>query len=566
MQTDRWTGYPSIDKPWLKFYEESAKQAKIPDCDLYDLLRLNHDVDSDDIMMEYVGRKISYRTFFDNVERLIISFKENGLNDGEVVTLMSIVTPETLYCIYALNHIGVIINSIFISMSEGEIVDTVKNTNSKYLIAIDSVAEKIKNIEERIEANIVLLSISESFPLFPKLLYGAKKKRIKFIYVRKLSDLYIERLKSSTSEIRIGVGNSKAIIMYTSGTTGIPKGVVLTNYAINSIAVQYAATMKFQKGDSFMGFIPPFFSIGFSLTTHMPLMLGLIYDICPNPDPEEVSKMYVKHKPNHFIGAPSNNMRIAELIKGDLSYIKTFATGGASCSLEQERSVNALLLANKAEAKFICGYGMTEFAGTVTTCRNDVYKEASIGIPLPLVNIKVVDCETREELGYNQVGELLFDSPGAFLEYDGMPEETEKIVSYDGEGTRWIRTGDLGLIDEEGFVFFKGRLKRIFLRKGTDGTLYKIFPQRIEELLIKNENVSEVAVVVEEDNTLLHIQTVYAVPVADCYSLDEVMSNLRQICERELPSHMVPDKFVSIENMPHRDNGKIDYVALAKIK
>lgn len=560
------TGFPSIDRPWLKFYENNAKQAVIPDCDLYDLIRMNHSMSSDEIMMTYIGRKISYRTFFDNVERLIVSFKEVGLDNGDVVTLMSLVTPETIYCIYALNHIGVLINSVFMSMSEDEIVNTVGNTKSKFLIAINCIEEKIKNIERRIDADIVILSISESFPLIPKLIYSAKKKEIKFTKARKFSDLYHKELEYSTSEVRTNVGCSKAMIMYTSGTTGIPKGVVLTNYAINSISIQYALIMKFQKGESFMGFIPPFFSIGFSFGTHMPLVLGLRYDICPNPDPEEVSKMYVKLKPNHFVGAPSNNMRIAELIGKDLAFIKTFATGGASCSLEQERSVNELLQSGNSNAKFICGYGMTEFAATVTTSRNDAYKEASIGIPLPLVNAKVVDCETREELGYNQIGELLFDSPGAFLEYDGLPEETEKVISYDSNGNRWIRTGDLGLIDEDGFVFFKGRLKRIFLRKGEDGTLYKIFPQRIEELLIQNENVSEVAVVVEEDEVLLHVQTVFASIIFGKCSKDELISNIIQICRNELPSHMMPDRFVCIENMPHKDNGKIDYAALKRIE
>jgi long-chain acyl-CoA synthetase len=532
---------------------------------MYDYVYSNNQDRQKSVMLNYFGRKITGEDFFEKIHGLATAFAKHGIGKGDAVTLISLVTPETIYTIYALNYLGAVVNSVYLSMSEQEIVDTVKKTNSKMIVALDVVADKISAIARELSVNkILLIGIADSLPKMKKVLYSLKSKAYKGTSNKIITyPDFIKNTKNYELPDKNGTENDDAVIVYTSGTTGVPKGVVLTNYNINAVAFQYEKSgMKFDKGDTFMTFLPIFLSIGLSLSVHMPLVIGLELNICPDPTKEKVTAHYLKYKPQHFCGAPSNNLQIIEKLKGNLKWIKTFSAGGASATIEQERMINQILDEHNSEAKFITGYGMTEFAATVTTSRNDAYREGTIGIPLPRVNVKIVDPESGEELTYRKIGEMCFSSPGQTKGYYEDDAATHTLVETDSKGVKWIHTGDLGEIDEDGFIYFRGRRKRIFLKKGEDGTPYKIFPQRLEELLTDYDAVETCAVVVREDKDLEHILIACVVGKSN---KELSVEELKDYCKTNLPSHMVPDRWVMLEKLPYKPNGKVDYMDLEKM-
>ena len=550
----------------MKYYSDEALQAELPRQTLYGYVYDNNKNNMDDIAFCYFGRKISYRDFFENVKRTAEAFAAFGIKKGDFVTILSLVTPETIFCIYALNYIGAVANMGSLSLTGNEIVETVRNTHSRITIVMDVAAQKVLNVHNELSSELtIVLNTETSMSWTARLFVGFKKKNI-FPSIKNLLS-YAAFVKKYTSSGNLEPcryeKDMPAVIVYTSGTTAKPKGVVLTNDSINAVAFQYRYSgMKFKRGETILTFIPPFFAFGFSLDIHMPLTLGVKEILSPNPKPTDVVDKYRKYKPNHFVAAPSNIVRLIEEMKDNsMKFCVTLAGGGESLTPRQEKMINTYLEEHECKAKYISGYGMTEFAATVTTGLNNVYKEGTLGIPLCRTIVKIVDTETLEELPYNEVGEMCFHTPSQMKEYFCNSTETAKTIRKHKDGLDWIHTGDLGFVDEDGFVHFKGRIKRIYMTAMADGSLTKVFPARTEEVLSEVSGVEKCAVSVILEDNLVKEQVAYLV-LSDDVAGEECIKAVQRHCKEKLPAYYAPDRYVVLDELPLTQSGKTDYMRL----
>lgn len=556
--------YASQAKPWLKYYDQKFIDQTLPALSAFEYVCQRSKNHLNDTALEYYGRKFTYADLIVNVKKTAAALRGAGVKKGDIITVVSIMTPEIIALFYAADMIGATLNLVDPRYSVEGIREYIEEVDSHLLVCLNVVYERCRQAAKRTNVEkVIVLSPADSLP--PVMAVGYK-------LTTPDKNKYASNVIRWKQFIKGGEGQSTAaepydpdhacVVVHTGGTTGSPKGVMLTDDCFNGIALQFQAYPKlFHRGQKLMNVMPPFIAYGFACGIHLPLVLGFTVIIIPNLDPAKLGSLVLKHKPEHMFGVPTHYQQLAadpKLRDKDLSFIINYAAGGDSLSRGAEQTVNDFLAAHGARYPIAKGYGMTEVSSAATVAAGLDNKPGSVGIPMVNTVVAAFEPGTDQELPIGQRGELCISGPCLMKGYYNKPEETAILLRRHPDGRVWAHTGDMGYLDEDGFVFLDSRIKRMIIRH--DG--FKVFPSMIENVVSRHPAVHQCSVVgcADKDHTQGRLPFVYIVLKSDTTAKKkQVIRELERMCAEELPEYVQPVAYKFISSMPMTPVGKVDY-------
>lgn len=521
----------SLEYPNGAMYEEVYKAAKKkPDVSAY----------------EFQGRKTKYRDFVRKIERTAASFSAIGIKTGDRVTICMPNTPQAVDSFYALNRIGAVPAMIHPLSAVEEIEFYLTETKSKAIVTLDIFYEKIRKAAELADlpVTIIVASIKDELPFPKNMLYPLTVKNKPAIDRRtentiKWAEFIREGKKLTQLPERNARFDDDAVILFSGGTTGKTKGILLTNMNINALALQTGAAAGFSlDGLRMLSVMPLFHGFGLGIGIHTPLIHGGTCILVPQFSVKTYADLIKKEKPNVLPGVPTlfeALLRTRGLQGFDMSFIRGMFCGGDSLSIELKRKVDAFLREHNASIQIREGYGTTECVTASCLTPYDYYKEGSIGVPFPDTYYKIVKPGTNEKLPPNHDGEICISGPSVMKGYLDNPEETAETLRNHGDGRIWLHTGDLGMMDEEGFIYFKQRLKRIIIVSG-----FNVYPSQVENAIDAHPDVMYSCAVGVPDEYKMHKVKAFVVLRSGVEPDDRIREEILENCRRKVFRYAVP--------------------------
>lgn len=573
MQKERVLNYSELENKvetnWYKFYENIPKHLDYPDISIFEMLKKNNLSRLNLIAYNYFGKRATYKRLFEEIEDCSKALKNIGVEENDRVTICMPNTPQAIASFYSVNKIGAVASMIHPLSAENEIKHYLNVSESKILITIDLSWNKIsKVIDETAVKKVIIVSVKESMPLLLKTAYSlTKESKInkpvaseKIIYWKNFISLG-KNYNGLTSVKK--KGDAEAVILYSGGTSGYPKGIVLTNLNFNALAMQsIVACGCLNEKDTVLSIMPIFHGFGLGICINTVLNFGGCAIILPQFSAKTFDKLLKKYKPNIIAGVPTLYEALLcnkKIQKMDLSFLKCVISGGDSLSVALKKKLDAFLQSHGANIQVREGYGLTEcVTGSCLTLMN-YYREGSIGIPYPDTYYKIVKPDTEEAVEYNIDGEIVLSGPSVMSRYLNNDEETKKALRKHKDGLLWLHTGDLGCMDKDGFVYFKQRIKRVIISSG-----YNIYPQHIENVIDSHEAVLMSCVVAKSHPYKHQVAKAFVVLKEGIAPNEELKQKIMNHCAKCLARYSLPYEIEFRENLPKTLVGKIAYTQLAE--
>ena len=550
------TGYPSIDKPHRRFYREKPiRDIKIQQT-IYGLVFNANKENMQATALEYMGLCWTFEKLKKEVDRTADAFYKSKIQKGDVVLVGVSNCLEVVVILLALNKIGATSKWFDIRAGEKDIEKYANDNNCKCIIIFDMLIPKIANIINgtMIEKVLVIYPV-DLLSCFHKFVYRFKMNRLpsdsrfmKFQEFIKSGDINSSMQCVEFDKLR------PSIMIQSSGTTGKPKIIVHSDYSATVCTKQLAyADIPIGQGKVLLNALPPWIAYALGQAIIYPLSLGTKVKLCPSFEPEMVFQNIGTFTisfaaPFHYRYIRDNYNKLSKEQKSDLNMIECMVSGGDKITSEENQQIEELL-----NVVLVNGYGNNEGWGalTVNPVKNNKY--GTVGIPKYNETIIAYDNNVKEELPYGEIGEICVLAETLFLYYEGNSEETKAVKKQHADGKVWLHTGDLGFIDEDGYVNLCGRARRVIVRRG-----FKISAYTIEDKICEHPDVKECVVVEVKDNEDEHVPMAYIVLRERIENSESVKLSIQEKCMTELKTHEVPKYYNFVLTLPYTQNGKYD--------
>ncbi len=556
------------EKPWLRYYEEEGLPANLeyPDCSISDMVLKTAEKYPDNMAYSYFGHKISYKNFVKKIEKAARALKNYGVKEGDRVTICMPNMPEGITMIYAVNMIGGVCNLVHPLSSEKELEYYIKAAESKYVLVLDAVFDKIYKLRE-------VAGLERIIVVRPSDGLGFLKKRMYKL-------LHIKKVKLPADDSRVVLwedfiansyfyqgnyhekrgANDLAIIMYSGGTTGAPKGIKLSNLSFNALGLQATTVIRqAQPGASILSILPIFHCFGFGVCIHIPLSRGMGCILIPAFNHKEFADMIRKNQPNFIVGVPTLYEALinTKLKSDDLKSVTALICGGDSLTATLRDKVNNFMVEHGSEAKIRVGFGLTESCGATCLSPEDSFKDGIIGAPFPDMDFKIVKSGTHDRCAVGEEGEICINGPLVMMGYLNDDAETAQALRLHDDGKVWLHTGDLGKLGEDGFIYFSQRLKRMIVSSG-----YNIYPTYLESVINSHESVLTSTVIGVDHPYKGQVPKAFVVLKPGYKAGKKIEREIKELLERHVPIYSLPASYEFRTELPKTLVGKVAFKKL----
>lgn len=555
------------EKPWLKYYGDVPESLNYFNGSMYDYLKDTASKNEKRSAYSFYGNEVTFKSFMKKIDKVASALKEFNIVENECVTICMPNTPESFALIYAVNKIGAICNIIHPLSSTQDIERALKETNSSIIFCSDVAMPKARHIKVK---HFIMVPTSESLGTILKTLYNIKSSlnmRLEegmltwheFLNYGTKEDTYVKRDPKSP-----------AAIIYSGGTTGKPKGIIISNANFNAMALQTSNVCKYiSPGHSVLSALPIFHVFGLALCTHTCLVSGMKCIIVPQLNTKKINKELKKYKPNVYPAVPSLlKMSVNGADPGINAFkdIKVVVVGGDYLSPQLKSEFEEYLKAHGSSAVVKVGYGLSEACG-FCCCTAEIDEKhidnhkGTLGIPNPDTIVKIFEPNSDIEKSLGDVGEICITGPTLMMGYINEDEETKKTLVLHNDGKTWLHSGDLGYMDKDGFIFYTSRLKRMIITNG-----YNVYPIELEDIINKCKYVDTCTVVGVPHKIKSQTPKAVIVLKQGVENTMEIREEIRRYCYKNIAKYAVPTEYEFRDTLPKTAVGKVAYRDLEKKK
>lgn len=553
-----------IPTPYAKFYPEGVSfDVEYPNCTMVGYFLESVARHPDITAVEYYGRTYKYREFYEMIRDTAKSLRAQGVKENDKIAICMPNTPQAVLMFYAANMIGAIAALIHPLSAENEIEQYINESGATFLLTLDLVYDKVHNIVDKTCINkIVVASVGESLKNIKKFLYKFKSRgtvpKIELTDDIMTWKEFLNFGYDYDGEVAcLKDGDAPAVILYSGGTSGSPKGILLSNNNFNALALTcHLMIEQSGPGESVLALLPIFHGFGLGVCIHTPLCCGMRVVLVPNFSPKDFAKLLHKHKISIACAVPSlyESLTKMKLGKNDLSHFKCAISGGDFMSMELKNRVDAYLHEHGSSAEVRVGYGLTEASAATCVTPTGAYKDGSIGIPFPGTYYKIVKVGTHDEVKCGEDGEICISGPTVMMGYLNNLEETIHALQIHKDGRTWLHTGDIGSMDKDGYVFFKQRVKRIIISNG-----YNLYPTHIESVINNHPYVFTSTVIGIPHPKKMQVAKAFIILKDGVKPSKEVEKSIREHCEKNLARYSLPSVYEFRDSLPKTLVGKVAY-------
>ena len=556
--------------PWISHYGDVPFHLEYPEDSMSAVVLATAEKYPKLPALSYMGRIIPYSLLEKNIKTTAKAFSAIGIKEGDKVTVCLQNVPQAIYCLYALNYIGAIASMIHPLSAESEIEFYLRTAGSKCAITLDMFYPKFEEVMKKYPLEkLIVASAADELGLIKKTAFsiihiGKKVKLPKNDTVLKWNEFFSLGKKFTGDDPKVRkCDKDVAVILFSGGTTGTTKGIMLSNLNFNALALQTAAMSHYDiHSMRMLAAMPVFHGFGLGVCIHTMLVAGGLSILVPRFNVKAYANLIKTEKPNFIAGVPTLFEAITRnpyLDGVSLDFLCGVFSGGDSLSVELKKKFDKFLDDHGSPVHVREGYGTTECVTASCLTPYCEEREASIGLPYPDTYYQICAVGTCDEVPYGEDGEICLCGPSVMVGYMNNEAETANTLRVHADGNVWLHTGDLGKMDEDGFIYFKQRIKRMIITNG-----YNVYPSQIENILDAHPKVQMSCVIGVKDPYKMQKVKAFIVLKDSIKPSESIRQELHEYCRKNIAKYALPYQIEFREELPKTLVGKVAYTVLEK--